>query len=77
VPGGLRGRERVTNLYWANALRLGPRLQYRIATINGEAGLLRYVDGQLESVNAVVSDGERIVSIHAVRNPEKLVNVRP
>ncbi len=77
VPGGLRGGERVTNLYWAQALRLGPRLEYRIATINGEAGLLRYVDGQLDTANAVVTDGERIVAIYAVRNPDKLVNVRP
>lgn len=76
VAGGLRGGERVTNLYWAQALRLGPRLQYRIATINGEPGLLRYVDGRLESANAVVTDGERIVAIYAVRNPDKLANVQ-
>jgi len=76
VAGGLLGGERVTNLYWAHALRFGPRLQYRIAAINGEPGLLRYIDGQLESANAVVSDGERIVAIYAVRNPDKLANVR-
>jgi RNA polymerase sigma-70 factor, ECF subfamily len=75
VPGGLRGRERVTNLYWAHALRFGPRMTYRLATINGEAGLLRYVDGRLESANAVVTDGERIVAIYAVRNPDKLANI--
>ncbi|HEY0826331.1 MAG TPA: RNA polymerase sigma factor SigJ, partial [Ramlibacter sp.] len=76
VPGGLRGGERVTNLYWAHALRLGARLEYRIATVNGEPGLLRYVDGRLETVSAVETDGERIVAIYAVRNPDKLANVR-
>lgn len=76
VVGGLRGGDRVTNLYWAHALRLGPRLQYRMATINGEPGLLRYVDGELESANAVVTHGERILAIYAVRNPDKLANVR-
>ncbi|MBE7369053.1 RNA polymerase sigma-70 factor [Ramlibacter pallidus] len=76
VAGGLRGGERVTNLYWAHALRLGSRLQYRIATINGEPGLLRFIDGRLESANAVVTDGSRIVAIYAVRNPDKLENVR-
>jgi RNA polymerase sigma-70 factor, ECF subfamily len=75
VRGGLRGGDRVTNLYWAHALRYGPRMEYRITTINGEPGLLRYVDGQLESANAVVTDGERIVAIYAVRNPDKLVNI--
>ena len=75
IAGGARGGERVANLYWAHALRLGPRLQYRIATINGELGLLRHVDGRLESANAVVTDGERILAIYAIRNPDKLVNV--
>jgi RNA polymerase sigma-70 factor (ECF subfamily) len=75
VLGGLRGRDRVTNLFWAHALRFGPRMTYRIATINGEPGLLRYVDGQLESANAVVTDGERIVAIYGVRNPDKLANI--
>ena len=40
-----------------------------MATINGEPGLLRYLDGQLESAQAFVTDGERIVAIYAVRNP--------
>jgi len=50
-------------------------MTYRIATINGEPGLLRYVDGQLESANAVVTDGERIVAIFGVRNPDKLAKI--
>ena len=71
----MHGADRVTNLYWANHLNLGDRLTYRMATINGEPGLLRYVDGQLESAQAVVTDGERIVSIYVVRNPDKLANI--
>ena len=43
-----------------------------MALINGEPGLLRYVDGQLESAQAFVTDGERIVAIYAMRNPDKL-----
>lgn len=76
-PGGFHGGDRVTNLYWAQSLRLGSRLQYRLATINGEPGLLRYVDGRLESAQAVVTDGERIVSIYVVRNPDKLARIAP
>ena len=75
VAGGLRGGDRVTNLYWAHALRYGPRLEYRIAMINGEPGFVRYVDGLIESVNAVVTDGERIVTVYSVRNPDKLLNI--
>jgi RNA polymerase sigma-70 factor, ECF subfamily len=76
VQAGMQGADRVTNLYWAHALKFGPRLVYRIATINGEPGLLRYIDGQLESAQAVVTDGSRIVSIYVVRNPDKLANIR-
>lgn len=75
VAGGLRGAERVTNLYWAHALRFGPRLEYRLATVNGEPGLLRYVDGVLESAQAAVTDGERIVALYAIRNPDKLARI--
>jgi RNA polymerase sigma-70 factor, ECF subfamily len=75
VKAGMRGADRVTNLYWAHALKFGPRLDYRIVTINGEPGLLRYIDGQLESAQAVVTDGCRILSIYVVRNPDKLANI--
>jgi len=74
-PGGFHGGERVTNLYWAQALRLGARLEYRMATINGEPGVLRYMDGQLESAQAFVTDGERIVAIYTIRNPDKLARI--
>jgi RNA polymerase sigma-70 factor (ECF subfamily) len=74
-PMPLHGSERITNLYWAQFLRLGDRVSYRLVTINGEAGVLRYIDGQLESAQAFVTDGERIVSIYAVRNPDKLANI--
>ncbi|VXC08784.1 RNA polymerase sigma-70 factor [Massilia sp. 9I] len=68
----LRGAARIANLYKAVYLRNAPRLEYRMAQVNGEPGLLRYVDGQLESAQAFVTDGERIVAIYAMRNPDKL-----
>jgi len=75
----LRGADRITNLYWALAKRLPDQIDYRLVLINGEAGLLRYVDGQLESAQAFVIDGEpegeRVVAIYAVRNPDKLAGI--
>lgn len=68
----LRGAQRLTNLYWAGWKRLGSTMTYQLATINGEAGLLRYVDGVLESAQTFDTDGERITAIYAVRNPDKL-----
>jgi RNA polymerase sigma-70 factor (ECF subfamily) len=68
----VRGAERIANLYKAVYLRNAPQLEYRMALVNGEPGLLRYVDGQLESAQAFVTDGERITAIYAMRNPDKL-----
>jgi RNA polymerase sigma-70 factor, ECF subfamily len=71
----LRGAARLTNLYWATWKRQGPLIQYRLATINGEPGLLRYVDGRLESAQSFETDGQRITAIYTVRNPDKLAGV--
>jgi len=71
----LRGADRVANLYWAVGKRTENHASYRLAQINGEAGLLRFFDGQLESAQAFVTDGERIVSIYTVRNPDKLARI--
>jgi RNA polymerase sigma-70 factor (ECF subfamily) len=70
-----RGADRIANLYWAQSKRLADQVAYRIAQINGEPGLLRYVGGQLESAQAFVTDGERIVAIYVVRNPDKLAGI--
>src|SRR3989344_5130961 len=74
-PKPLVGPFRIANLYWALFRRLGAQVAYRMALINGEPGLLRYVDGHLESAQAFVTDGEQIVAIYAVRNPDKLAGI--
>ena len=74
-PKPLVGPFRIANLYWALFRRCGAQVVYRMVHINGEPGLLRYVDGQLESAQAFVTVGERIVSIYAVRNPDKLAGI--
>jgi RNA polymerase sigma-70 factor (ECF subfamily) len=71
----LRGAHRIANLFWVTGRRFGPNTVYRHASINGEPGVLRYVDGKLESAMAFATDGERVVGIYAVRNPDKLANV--
>ncbi|RZL89940.1 MAG: RNA polymerase sigma-70 factor [Variovorax sp.] len=72
----LHGADRIANLYWAMS-KGADQVVYRIVQINGEPGLLRYVGGQLESAQAFVTNGERIVAIYAVRNPDKLAGIPP
>ena len=50
-------------------------IEYRPAMVNGEPGLLRYVDGQLESAQGILTDGQRITGIYVVRNPDKLAGI--
>jgi RNA polymerase sigma-70 factor (ECF subfamily) len=74
-PHPLAGGERISWLYYANVRRFGERIVYRAAHINGGPGLLRYVDGKLESAQVLETDGQRIVEIYVVRNPEKLAAI--
>lgn len=71
----LRGAFRIANLFFVTTRRFQDSIVYRMATVNGEPGLLRYVHGQLESAQAFVTDGERIVAIYVVRNPDKLRHI--
>lgn len=71
----LRGAHRIASLYGELWKRHPDRVVYRMVQVNGEPGLLRYVEGRLESAQAFVTDGERIVAIYAVRNPDKLAGI--
>lgn len=71
----LAGGQRIAQLYLATALRCGSGLQVKLALINGAWGLLRFIDGVLESAQSFETDGERIVRIHAQRNPDKLAEL--
>lgn len=71
----LHGAHRIANLFWVTGRRFGDQAAYRHALINGEPGVLRYVDGKLESAMGIATDGERIVGIYVVRNPDKLVGI--
>ncbi|NYF19728.1 RNA polymerase sigma-70 factor (ECF subfamily) [Xanthomonas sp. JAI131] len=67
----LLGAERIAMLYWAVARR-GLGLQARIGTVNGEPAILRFIGARLHSAVLVVIDGERIVEVLTLMNPDKL-----
>jgi RNA polymerase sigma-70 factor (ECF subfamily) len=68
----LHGAERIARLFYALAGWLGSRASLHIAEVNGEPGLLRYVDGKLDAVLSLVTDGVHILDVYTVRNPDKL-----
>lgn len=72
----LFGRERIARMFWAAYRRKDPTMEWRMGRVNGEPAILRYRGGQLAAVIVAVSDGESIVELLNVANPDKL-HVRP
>ncbi|MET0350801.1 MAG: RNA polymerase sigma-70 factor [Rhizobacter sp.] len=72
VPKVLVGADRIARLFHVVARRLGDRLTYTMAMVNGAPGLVRYLDGQLETVFSIVTSADGVRAIYAVRNPDKL-----
>jgi RNA polymerase sigma-70 factor (TIGR02957 family) len=75
-PRPLQGGQRIAQLYYALHRRLGAGVRMELATINGQWGLLRFLDGELESAQSLDVDGGRIVRIHVQRNPDKLARLK-
>jgi RNA polymerase sigma-70 factor (ECF subfamily) len=68
----LRGAGRVAGVFWSVEHQYPQRVAYREARINGQPGLLRYVEGKLESAQSFVIEEGRIAAVMVVRNPDKL-----
>lgn len=73
----VRGRGRIARLYLVLARRLGRRLTQSILTINGEPGLVSYIDGAPFSAISFETDGRSILVVYNILNPEKLKGLRP
>ena len=71
----LEGAERVARFYSALSRYASGRVGYRHAEVNGEPGLLLFLDGRLAGAISVVTDGQRILDIYTVRNPDKLRHI--
>lgn len=71
----LVGGQRIAQLYLATGLRFPGAVRFEVAALNGRWGLLRFIDGALESAQSLETDGERIVRIHVQRNPDKLAGI--
>jgi RNA polymerase sigma-70 factor (ECF subfamily) len=71
----LIGAGRVAGLYWAVEHAFPERAVYRMARVNGEPGLVRYIDGKVESVQSFCINDGTISRIDVVRNPDKLQRI--
>ncbi|WP_151637801.1 RNA polymerase sigma factor SigJ [Noviherbaspirillum aerium] len=71
----LEGAGRIAGVFWSIEHQNPGCVQYRMARVNGEPGLLRYVKGRIESAQSFHIDDGRIASVFVVRNPDKLAGV--
>jgi RNA polymerase sigma-70 factor, ECF subfamily len=71
------GRRRIVRLFIVVARKLGGRLTQAILPINGEPGLVTFVDGVPFSATSFETDGRSILALYTILNPEKLKGVRP
>lgn len=71
----LVGGKRLAQLFYAGKRRFGTGLRAEVVQINGQWALLRFIDGQLESVQSYETDGERLTRVLVQRNPDKLARI--
>ncbi|MCU1263470.1 MAG: polymerase sigma-70 factor [Bryobacterales bacterium] len=73
VPNAVRGADNVARGILGGLERLVPKsLVRRLARINGEPGLVNYMNGRPHSVLTVHAVDDRIRMIYIVTNPDKL-----
>jgi RNA polymerase sigma-70 factor (TIGR02957 family) len=75
IPKPMLGGQRVAQVLYAAHLRYGADIEIRLARINSEWAILRYIEGQLESAQTYVINDKTITSIHVQRNPDKLARI--
>jgi RNA polymerase sigma-70 factor (TIGR02957 family) len=71
----LTGNQRLAQLYYSLWRRMGPVVRMELVEINGEPGLLRFIDGELESAQTFEIEDDRIARIRVQRNPDKLARI--
>ncbi|MGJ7526977.1 RNA polymerase sigma-70 factor [Variovorax sp. GB1P17] len=71
----LRGSQRLAQLYFSLWRRMGASVRMELVDINGEPGMLRFLDGELESAQTFEIENDLIVRIRAQRNPDKLARI--
>jgi len=69
------GSRRIAQFFYASYLRFGTEMRLELVSLNDQWGLLRYVEGQLESAQSFQTEGECIARIQVQRNPDKLMRI--
>jgi RNA polymerase sigma-70 factor, ECF subfamily len=71
----VRGAARLTRFVLGIARLYQGRAIYQVAPINGEPGLIIRLDGRLDSILSIDTDGARILAVYNILNPQKLKGI--
>ncbi|GAB1834275.1 RNA polymerase sigma-70 factor [Achromobacter xylosoxidans] len=71
----LVGGKRLAQLFYAGKRRFRDALRTEVVLVNRQWALLRFIDGELESVQSYETDGERLTRVLVQRNPDKLARI--
>jgi RNA polymerase sigma-70 factor, ECF subfamily len=78
VPKPVYGPANVTRLLLGSRARFQPPgLVRKLEQINGQPGIVNYVDGRASSIVTLDIVGDRIATIYFVSNPDKLSRIPP
>lgn len=66
------GRKRLANLFSVTARKYDVKIEFFLSEINGELGVITFVDGVVEGVNTFEIESGEIIALYRVMNPEKL-----
>ena len=59
----------------AGLTRKARSLTFELVMLNGEPGIVGRLEGRVETVVTIATDGERITEVDIVRNPDKLTRI--
>jgi RNA polymerase sigma-70 factor, ECF subfamily len=68
----VHGRVRIARLFLVLARKFGPRMTQVVLPINGELGVLTYLDGAPLSATCFETQRQSIKAVYSILNPEKL-----
>jgi RNA polymerase sigma-70 factor, ECF subfamily len=71
----VRGAARLTRFVLGIARRYQGRAMYQMAPINGETGVIILLDGRLESILSIDTDGAHVLAVYNILNPQKLKGI--
>jgi RNA polymerase sigma-70 factor, ECF subfamily len=76
VPNRIQGADNVARGIFSGLQKIVPKnLVRRVMEINGEPGVVSYLDGKPHSVLALGAGEGRIHAIYILTNPEKLAHL--